>query len=88
MASAGYPSSSRSGDVVTGLGDVENARVYHAGTAKNEDGKFVTNGGRVLAVVARGSDRESARVAAYGEAAKVAFDGAQQRSDIGSMHFD
>jgi phosphoribosylamine--glycine ligase len=88
MASAGYPSSSRNGDVVTGLGDVENARVYHAGTAKNEDGKFVTNGGRVLAVVARGSDRESARVAAYGEAAKVAFDGAQQRSDIGSMHFD
>ena len=50
--------------------------------------KFVTIGGRVRAVVARGSYRECARVAAYGEAAKVAFDGAQQRSDIGSMHFD
>ena len=88
MASAGYPSSSRNGDVVSGLDDVSHARVYHAGTAKNEHGEFATNGGRVLAVVARGSDRESARSAVYDEAGKVTFDGAQHRSDIGSMHFD
>ncbi|MCP4849314.1 MAG: phosphoribosylamine--glycine ligase [Verrucomicrobiaceae bacterium] len=88
MASAGYPSSSRNGDVVCGLGDVDDARVYHAGTAKNANGEFETNGGRVLAVVARGSDLESARAAAYAEAGKVTFDGAQHRSDIGKMHFD
>jgi phosphoribosylamine--glycine ligase len=88
MASAGYPSSSRSGDVVSGLDDVSDARVYHAGTVKNRDGKFETNGGRVLAVVARGSDRESARSRVYAEAQKVTFDGAQCRSDIGSMHFN
>jgi phosphoribosylamine--glycine ligase len=88
MASAGYPSSSRNGDVVSGLDDVSHARVYHAGTAKNAHGEFATNGGRVLAVVARGSDRESARSAVYDEAGKVTFDGAQHRSDIGSMHFD
>ena len=88
MASAGYPSSSRNGDVVRGLDDLEDARVYHAGTKKNTDGDFVTNGGRVLAIVARGSDRESAREAVYTEAGHVGFDGAQQRSDIGKMHFD
>ena len=88
MASAGYPSSSRNGDVVSGLENVGDARVYHAGTAKNAAGEFETNGGRVLAVVARGSDRESARATVYSEAGKVSFDGAQHRSDIGSMHFD
>lgn len=88
MASAGYPSSSRNGDVVSGLEDVGDARVYHAGTAKNAAGEFETSGGRVLAVVARGSDRESARATVYSEAGKVSFDGAQHRSDIGSMHFD
>ena len=87
MASAGYPSSSRNGDVVRGLDGLENARVYHAGTKKNVDGDFVTNGGRVLAIVARGSDRESAREAVYSEAINVGVDGAQQRSDIGKMHF-
>lgn len=88
MASAGYPASSRNGDVVSGLDKVVDARVYHAGTAKNAEGEFETRGGRVLAVVARGSDRESARTAVYSEAAKVTFEGAQQRSDIGSLHFD
>ena len=88
MASAGYPSSSRNGDVVRGLDDLEAARVFHAGTKKNADGDFVTNGGRVLAIVSRGSDRESAREAVYSEARNVGFDGAQQRSDIGEMHFE
>jgi phosphoribosylamine--glycine ligase len=74
--------------VVSGLDDVSEARVYHAGTAKNGDGEFETNGGRVIAVVARGSDRESARDRVYAEAQKVTFDGAQCRSDIGSMHFN
>ncbi|NRB43807.1 MAG: phosphoribosylamine--glycine ligase, partial [Verrucomicrobiales bacterium] len=75
-------------DLIEGLDSVEGVRVYHAGTKKNEDGEYVTNGGRVLAVVGRGDDRESAVTNSYNEAAKVSFDGAQLRSDIGRMHFE
>ena len=86
LASAGYPESSRSGDVIRGLDDVSDARVYHAGT--KEDGEnWVTNGGRVLAVVAGGERREEAVEKAHAEAAKVDFDGSQRRADIGRMHF-
>jgi len=87
LASAGYPESSRNGDVIRGLDEVSSARVYHAGTRKNERGKFATNGGRILAVVAQGETRESAVAKAYGEFAKVDFDGAQRRSDVGTCNF-
>ena len=88
LASAGYPASSRSGDVIEGLEAVEDARVYHAGTRLNEAGQWETNGGRVLAVVAGGEDRESAVTKAHLEANKVDFDGAQRRADIGRLHFE
>ncbi len=88
LASAGYPASSHSGDVIGGLGSVEGARVYHAGTRRNEAGDWETNGGRVLAVVAVGADRGSAVEKAYAEAAKMDFDGSQRRSDIGRLHFE
>ena len=88
LASAGYPASSRSGDVIGGLEAVEDARVYHAGTRRNEAGQWETNGGRVLAVVAGGEDRESAVTKAHLEASKVDFDGAQRRADIGRLHFE
>ncbi|MFL2479997.1 MAG: phosphoribosylamine--glycine ligase [Verrucomicrobiales bacterium] len=88
LASAGYPNSSRNDDVIRGLDSVEGVRVYHAGTKKNESGEYVTNGGRVLAVVGRGDDRESAVRNSYNEASKVSFDGDQRRSDIGQMHFE
>ncbi len=87
LASAGYPASSRSGDVISGLDDVDHARVYHAGTKMNADGQWETNGGRVLAVVAGGDDRLSAVDAAYAELGKVSFAGAQMRTDIGRMNF-
>jgi len=86
-ASAGYPASSRSGDVIRGLEKVEGARVYHAGTRRNTDGDFETAGGRVLAVVARGATREEAVETVYAESAKVSFDGMQRRSDIGTANF-
>ena len=88
LASAGYPNSSRSDDVIRGLDSVEGVRVYHAGTKMNENGEYATNGGRVLAVVGRGDDRESAVRNSYNEAIKVSFDGDQRRSDIGLMHFE
>ena len=87
LASAGYPASSRSGDVISGLENITGARVYHAGTRKNDAGDWETNGGRVLAVVAGGGERLTAVDAAYAELEKVAFDGAQKRTDIGRMHF-
>lgn len=87
LASAGYPESSRSGDVIAGLDEVENARVYHAGT-KREGDHWVTNGGRVLAVVAGGETREEAVEKAHAETAKVDFDGSQRRADIGRMHLE
>ena len=88
LASAGYPASSRSGDVIRGLDTVKEARVYHSGTKRGDSGSFETNGGRVLAVVAQGTTRQEAVERAFAEAANVDFDGAQRRSDIGRLHFD
>lgn len=88
LASAGYPASSRSGDVISGLEKIDQARVYHAGTKRNPTGQWETNGGRVLAIVAGGEDRLVAVNTAYEELAKVSFDGAQSRTDIGRLHFE
>lgn len=86
LASAGYPESSRNGDVISGLDALSEARVYHAGT-QQEAGNWVSNGGRVLAVVAGGETREVAVEKAHNEAAKVTFEGSQRRGDIGVLHF-
>lgn len=86
LASAGYPESSRSGDVISGLAEVSEARIYHAGTQR-EGAEWVTNGGRVLAVVAGGASLEEAVEKAHRETAKVDFPGSQRRADIGRMHF-
>jgi phosphoribosylamine--glycine ligase len=88
MASRDYPRSSGSGDVIRGLDTVTSGRVYHAGTRKNIDGHFETNGGRILAVSHTGSTREEARDAVYSELKQVFFDGAQIRRDIGTLHFE
>ena len=88
LASAGYPASSRSGDVISGLDSMDGARVFHCGTRKNAAGDFETNGGRVLAVVAQGTTRVEARDLAYANAEKISFDGRQRRTDIARMHFE
>lgn len=80
LASAGYPASSHSGDLISGL-DVCEARVFHCGTKKTDAG-WVSNGGRVLAIVARGDTLDAARTRAHAEASKVDFSGSQRRSDI------
>jgi phosphoribosylamine--glycine ligase len=88
MASAGYPTTSRSGDVISGLEQVSGSRVYHCGTKQNAEGKFETAGGRVLAVVSQATTRAAAREASYANVAKIRFDGQQSRGDIARMHFD
>jgi phosphoribosylamine--glycine ligase len=88
-ASAGYPASSRSGDLIHGLDQTPaDVQVYHCGTKLSQEGRYETNGGRVLAVVAQGATREEARDKAYQAAAPVTFDGAQRRGDIATLHFE
>ena len=83
MAAAGYPASPRKGDEISGLPvDVEDAHVFHAGTAEN-DGKIVTNGGRVLCVTALGDTVRVAQRRAYEIAEQIHYDGRQMRTDIG-----
>ena len=83
LASAGYPESSSSGDVLAGLDDVPaGVEVTHAGTARREDGAIVTAGGRVLNVTALGPGPGPARDAAYAAADLITFEGRQLRRDI------
>jgi phosphoribosylamine--glycine ligase len=83
LASAGYPASSSSGDVIRGLDRVPaGAQVTHAGTALNPDGEVVTAGGRVMNVTGLGPDAASAREAAYAAAGMIEFEGKQMRRDI------
>jgi phosphoribosylamine--glycine ligase len=83
LASRGYPESSSSGDVITGLDEVgPDVSVTHAGTARGDAGAVVTAGGRVLSVTALGTDAAAARASAYSAADVIAFDGKQLRRDI------
>ena len=89
LASHSYPEGSRTGDVIWGLGDdgqlaspLDGVVVFHAGTARNDDGQFITNGGRVLAVTAIGTDVASARELAYRAVDQISFDGRVVRRDI------
>jgi phosphoribosylamine---glycine ligase len=83
LASAGYPESSSSGDVIAGLQAVPaGAFVTHAGTARSPDGEIVTAGGRVLSVTALGADPAASRAAAYAAADVIEFSGMQLRRDI------
>jgi phosphoribosylamine--glycine ligase len=83
LASRGYPESSSSGDVITGLDEVDGAVVFHAGTAE-QGGEIVTAGGRVLNVTALGATPGEARDRAYAAAEGIRFDGRQMRTDIAS----
>ena len=88
LASAGYPESSRNGDLITGLENTGDFRVYHAGTRKKTDGTWETHGGRVLAVVSDGITRQEAVAKAHAAADLIRFDGLQRRRDIGILNFD
>ncbi|MCK4258902.1 MAG: phosphoribosylamine--glycine ligase [Halanaerobiales bacterium] len=88
MASGGYPASYEKGKEIHGLnenGQVvdENIIIFHAGT-RFEDGKWLTNGGRVIAVTALGEGFADAQKKAYDAADKIKFDGQHYRKDIGN----
>jgi phosphoribosylamine--glycine ligase len=90
LASAGYPATSRSGDVIRGVSAAEmlsaptggSVTVYQAGTARDAEDHLVTAGGRVLAVTGYARDLARARKLAYAGVAEISFDGSQHRTDI------
>lgn len=86
LASQGYPSAPKTGDMISGLDSashVPNVSVFHAGTSMLVPGEYYTAGGRVLGVTATGENLDDALSAAYEAASKVNFDGMQFRRDIG-----
>ena len=87
MASGGYPQKYQTGYEISGLdsmGQAQGVTVYHAGT-KLENGRFLTSGGRVLGVTATGKDREEALRKSYAAVAKISFQDAHYRKDIGKI---
>lgn len=82
MASGGYPKEYEKGKEITGLDDVTESYVFHAGT-KLADGKMLTNGGRVLGVTATAPTLEEAIEKAYADVRRIQFEGAHFRTDIG-----
>ncbi|OGI85777.1 phosphoribosylamine--glycine ligase [Candidatus Nomurabacteria bacterium RIFCSPLOWO2_01_FULL_39_17] len=85
LASEGYPGNYEKGKVISGIEDAEkntDVVIFHAGT-KTENGKLITNGGRVLGVSAIGKNLEEALATAYNAVSKIKFDGMQYRKDIG-----
>lgn len=85
IASGGYPRAYDTGVPIAGLEQAaagEGVAIFHAGTRREEDGGFVTAGGRVLGVTASGPSIELARARAYAAADRISFRGAHRRTDI------
>lgn len=82
MASGGYPGTFETGKKITGIEDVCDAVVFHAGTRRDGSG-LVTAGGRVLGVTASGANLRASIDAAYAAVRKIHFDGMHYRKDIG-----
>ena len=85
LCAAGYPGSYDKGNEIRGLDTLKNwdkGFVFHAGTTKNND-RWLTSGGRVLGVTARGADIAQAVREAYHGVRQIAWDGMHYRTDIG-----
>lgn len=82
LVSGGYPEAYEKGKVITGLKDITESIPFHAGT-KLEEGKVLTNGGRVIAVSSYGTDFKEALGKSYSSISKVCFEDINFRKDIG-----
>lgn len=82
LVSGGYPGSYQKGKVITGIENVAESIVFHAGT-KADDGKVLTNGGRVLAVSSMGQNRTEALNISYRNAEVIQFEKKYYRKDLG-----
>ena len=84
MANGGYPGAYEKGGIISGLDDDEpDTTVFHAGTARDENGAIIATGGRVLAVTGHGADAAAARQATYGRVSRISWPGVFFRKDIG-----
>ena len=82
LVSGGYPEAYEKGKEITGLDNIENSMVFHAG-ATYKDEKIVSSGGRVMAVTSFGADYKSALNTAYKSIEDIKFEGMNYRKDIG-----
>ena len=83
-AAEGYPGEIRKGDPIDSqLQNSDDLQLFHAGTRRLEDGRCVSSGGRVLALVAQADDFDAAFAQAYAGLAQVQFEGMTYRRDIG-----
>lgn len=82
LVSGGYPEAYKKGEVITGLEQVEDSIVFHAGTIEKE-GRVVTNGGRVMAITSFDNDFRLALKKSYQNIEKINFDRMNYRTDIG-----
>ena len=82
LVSGGYPEAYDKGKEITGIEDVKDSIVFHAG-ATNVDGRVMTSGGRVLTVTSLGDDFRSALETSYKSIDKIKFDAMNYRKDIG-----
>lgn len=83
LVSEGYPGDYKKGEVITGVEDIGNSLVFHAGTKADEKGQLVTNGGRVIAITSFGHDVKEALQLSFQNAQKINYNGKYFRSDIG-----
>jgi phosphoribosylamine--glycine ligase len=86
LAARGYPERPETGAIISGLDEVAadpHVEIFHAGTKRDSEGRWVTAGGRVLGVTSRGATLEEALARCYGAASRVGWDGVHYRRDIG-----
>jgi len=82
LVAEGYPGSYAKGHTISGIENVQDSIVFHAGTTV-KDGTTVTNGGRVIAVTSFGDDIKSALATSYANAERISYEGKYYRKDIG-----
>lgn len=94
LASEGYPSSAKTGLLIEGIDELERATsphnlwINHAATKMNEDGQYISTGGRVLSVTALGSTLQECFTTAYDGIERLGLEGSHYRKDIGKKALD
>lgn len=83
LVSGGYPEAYEKGKVISGIENVNDSIVFHAGTTKNNNEDLVTNGGRVIAVTSYGNDYKEALKKSYKSIQNISFEKMNYRKDIG-----
>ena len=83
LVSQGYPENYEKGKVITGLENIDDSLILHAGTIKDQEGNIVTNGGRVIAVTSLDNTMTRALDKSFSNAEKIQYEGKYYRKDIG-----